>query len=399
MLSNRPSTYNKVTVVGFGDQVLLQLGGRLLRGGDLLQRDKGSEHLLLSQIPRANPPRLQILRSLKFLFLLIVGGRVRWFAIVPIMCVGRSLRDHPAPSSAPAFPIGQATFFQQVAGDRLASLRMLRLLLCFQKDYTPPHLLVLLQFPLHPLQVRRQHRELKKDFVIRSKGKKAIQENIDELEKKFHSIQMLKFGRTVDLELLEQHGNTKQIEELRLKAEKAEHEADEVMKQWKNKLAKVGCISRCVGGFGCSTVFLQVVTTCSRGFCSGGRLPPDYGRMIRSLREDDTLRTAGGHFQKNLLLQMKQVLAEETAINSTLLEQLVDLGYSKVQLDEMLNTRLANVTISDDVNLENKMRDMEGLADLVNRQQAECSALQAEIQLFRRKGGHIYTTVTSSRNQ
>ena len=96
---------------------------------------------------------------------------------------------------------------------------------------------------------------------------------------------------------------------------------------------------------------------------------------------------------------MKQVLAEETAINSTLLEQLVDLGYSKVQLDEMLNTRLANVTISDDVNLENKMRDMEGLADLVNRQQAECSALQAEIQLFRRKGGHIYTTVTSSRNQ
>ena len=69
-----------------------------------------------------------------------------------------------------------------------------------------------------------------------------------------------------------------------------------------------------------------------------------------------------------------------------------------MELDDILNARISTVTINDDVTAELKRQEDNALMEQVRAQQAELQTLQAEIQLFRRKGGHIYTTVTSNRN-
>jgi len=93
----------------------------------------------------------------------------------------------------------------------------------------------------------------------------------------------------------------------------------------------------------------------------------------------------------------KTVVAKEVAKNTELLEEITKLGYQQMYLDTVLNSRISNVTINDDVNLELKMREEERLRELLERQATEIQTLQAEIHLFRKKGGHIYTTVTSNR--
>mmetsp|Transcript_14948 Transcript_14948/g.27340 ORF Transcript_14948/g.27340 Transcript_14948/m.27340 type:complete len:98 (+) Transcript_14948:188-481(+) len=72
----------------------------------------------------------------------------------------------------------------------------------------------------------------------------------------------------------------------------------------------------------------------------------------------------------------------------------VNLG----KLDAALNAQISNVTVNDTEPL-NEVRELERerLKDLVMLQQKEIATLQAEINLFRKKGGHIYTTVTANR--
>merc|ERR1712050_365547 len=96
--------------------------------------------------------------------------------------------------------------------------------------------------------------------------------------------------------------------------------------------------------------------------------------------------------------RQKEELAKVTCDNTSLMEQIVSMGYSQMQLNAALNARIANVTVNDTEPLI-EMREMERerLKDLLNLQSKEIATLQAEINLFRKKGGHIYTTVTANR--
>jgi hypothetical protein len=80
------------------------------------------------------------------------------------------------------------------------------------------------------------------------------------------------------------------------------------------------------------------------------------------------------------------------------MEQIVSMGYSQLQLDAALNSRIANVTVNDqEPTLELKELEHERMKDLLTLQTKEIATLQSEINIFRKKGGHIYTTVTANR--
>jgi len=181
--------------------------------------------------------------------------------------------------------------------------------------------------------VRNNHRLLQRDFRVRKKEKKSAMETIGDLQSKFEDIQMLKFGQTVDLDLIERSAPNKYVQELQEKVLDAEKDHRQTLARWE--------------------------------------------KMIESSKKE---------------------LARVTQENTSLMEQIVSMGYSQMQLDAALNARISNVTVNDTEPL-NEVRELERerLKDLVMLQQKEIATLQAEINLFRKKGGHIYTTVTANR--
>merc|ERR1719329_151558 len=182
-------------------------------------------------------------------------------------------------------------------------------------------------------EVRANFRQLQREFRVRKKEKTQANATIEELNAKFQDIQMLKFGQTVDLDLIEKTAPNKYVQELQEKAAEAEREQRRKLVEWEKKIEK-----------------------------------------------------------------SKKELAKVTQDNTSLMEQIVSMGYSQMQLDSALNARIANVTVNDTEPL-NELREMERerLKDLLMMQQKEIATLQAEINLFRKKGGHIYTTVTANR--
>lgn len=182
-------------------------------------------------------------------------------------------------------------------------------------------------------EVKASHKQLQKDFRVQKKEKNTAMTHIGELEAKFKDIQMLKFGQTVDLDLIERSAPNKYVQELQDKVLEAETEHRRRLAEWDKKIEK-----------------------------------------------------------------QKKELAKITCDNTSLMEQIVSMGYSQMQLNAALNARIANVTVNDTEPLI-EMREMERerLKDLLNLQSKEIATLQAEINLFRKKGGHIYTTVTANR--
>merc|ERR1712048_1288200 len=91
--------------------------------------------------------------------------------------------------------------------------------------------------------------------------------------------------------------------------------------------------------------------------------------------------------------KQKKEMAKVTQDNTSLMEQIVSMGFSQMQLDAALDARIANVTVNDTEPLiELREMERERLKDLLQLQAKEIATLQAEINLFRKKGGHIYTT-------
>ncbi|CAK0841778.1 unnamed protein product [Prorocentrum cordatum] len=181
--------------------------------------------------------------------------------------------------------------------------------------------------------VKGGHRQLQRDFQAQKKEKNQVLKHIEELQGKYQDIQMLKFGQTVDLDLIERSAPNNWVLELQGKAREVEGENTEKLTQWQKKIEK-----------------------------------------------------------------QKKELAKVTADNTSLMEQIVSMGYSQMQLDAALNARIANVTVNDNEPLiEMRELERERLKDLLVLQQKEIATLQAEIGLFRKKGGHIYTTVTGNR--
>jgi len=182
-------------------------------------------------------------------------------------------------------------------------------------------------------EVKASHKQLQRDFRLRKKEKNQKMRNIEDLEAKFQDIQMLKFGQVVDLDLIERSAPNKIVQELQEKVVEAEAEQRRRLQEWERKIEK-----------------------------------------------------------------QKKELAKVTDDNTSLMEQIVSMGYSQMQLDAALNARIANVTVNDTEPLvEQREMERERLKDLLALQSKEIATLQAEINLFRKKGGHIYTTVTANR--
>merc|ERR1712094_119684 len=77
--------------------------------------------------------------------------------------------------------------------------------------------------------------------------------------------------------------------------------------------------------------------------------------------------------------------------NTSLMEQITQMGYSQLAFDQALNARIANVTVNDEEPMkEIKDVEKERMKELLTLQAKEIATLQAEIGLFRKKGGHIY---------
>jgi len=182
-------------------------------------------------------------------------------------------------------------------------------------------------------EVKNSHKQLQRDFRLRKKEKNQAMKHIEDLTAKFQDIQMLKFGQTVDLDLIERSAPNTYVKELTEKALEAETESRRRLAEWERRIEK-----------------------------------------------------------------QKKDLAKVTCDNTSLMEQIVSMGYSQMQLDAALNARIANVTVNDtEPIVELREMERERLKDLLALQSKEIATLQAEINLFRKKGGHIYTTVTANR--
>lgn len=182
-------------------------------------------------------------------------------------------------------------------------------------------------------EVKARHEQLQRDFRVRKKDKNVALRHIEDLHGKFQDIQMLKFGQIVDLDLIERSAPNKYVQELQEKVLQAEAEHRRRIAEWQKRMEK-----------------------------------------------------------------QKKELTKITCDNTSLMEQIVSMGYSQMQLDAALNARIANVTVNDNEPL-NELREMERdrCKDLLSLQSKEIATLKAEINLFRKKGGHIYTTVTANR--
>uniref|UniRef100_A0A0G4I0H2 Cilia- and flagella-associated protein 44 n=1 Tax=Chromera velia CCMP2878 TaxID=1169474 RepID=A0A0G4I0H2_9ALVE len=176
-------------------------------------------------------------------------------------------------------------------------------------------------------------RYLKRDKVVAQKEKKVIETDLQALTRKYEEVQMLRFGQVVDLDLIERGQPTEQMQELEEKCEEVER------------------------------------------MCS------------RQIAEQN----------KQIEMAQEQLLSE-TRRNTELMDKIVKLGHSQLTLDQALNARLHSVTVNDPgPTLEKERREMARIHNLLAVQAKEIATLQAEINLFRRKGGHIYTTVTANR--
>merc|ERR1711869_185130 len=83
----------------------------------------------------------------------------------------------------------------------------------------------------------------------------------------------------------------------------------------------------------------------------------------------------------------KMKLGSATKENTSLIEQITQMGYSQLALDQALNARIANVTVNDEEPMkETKDVEKERMKELLTLQAKEIATLQAEIGLFQSEG-------------
>ncbi|EER00737.1 conserved hypothetical protein, partial [Perkinsus marinus ATCC 50983] len=115
----------------------------------------------------------------------------------------------------------------------------------------------------------------------------------------------------------------------------------------------------------------------------------------------DRLRETELRIQKRLakweekLKEERQVYVEVTRANTKVMEDLVKLGQRRASLDTELDARMDRIALDDEVGYDGNEIEYERMQDLLNMQRKEIVTLQAEIELFRRKGGHVFAMATS----
>ena len=105
----------------------------------------------------------------------------------------------------------------------------------------------------------------------------------------------------------------------------------------------------------------------------------------------------GQHVSQLAALERKQKRAKETLLsvtqeNTECLAQIAELSARQFQLEKELNSSGAGVAVADaGPTIRQEVEERNRLVALVKLQAKEIDALKAEINLLRRKGGHVYT--------
>ncbi|EAS07768.2 WD repeat protein (macronuclear) [Tetrahymena thermophila SB210] len=191
-------------------------------------------------------------------------------------------------------------------------------------------------------QLRQEQKEIEQSKKTLEKRKRYLQIKInkknaliDELSKKYNEKHMLKFGDIIDLKILDALEPTKQVLEMREKFKEEE-----------------------------KTSILRVE------------------KAKQMLQE-----------KKNVLLQAKKE-------NTSIITSITKLGQDLMKLSKKLDSTNKQLFKEDNEDKKNKQdleKERQNYKDLVRFLSKEIEDLKTEIGLFKRKGGHIYTMVTSNK--
>jgi len=174
---------------------------------------------------------------------------------------------------------------------------------------------------------QRELKRLHREKGVLKKERAAFQADIAAGQTRCEELQMLKFGQLIDLEKLDKHSASKGEEELQ---------------------AKLNLMDK------------------------------QYRKEIRKVEKDAD--------------QLKEKLLQVTSENTSLLTRIADLGAQQFQLEKELNAGGGGgVAFADKgPTVRKEIEERNRLVSLVKLQAKELEAIKAEINLLRRKGGHIY---------
>jgi len=184
--------------------------------------------------------------------------------------------------------------------------------------------------------IAMNHENYRKKIIERRSIKKLIEEHEKEKKQKleeYNEKQMLRFGSLIDLDSLEVSGPSQLVIDLR------------------NKLSRVekDCMRR------------------------------------REDADGDLEQT-----QRELTVSVKE--------NTGLLDLIIHLGQEQIKLNDMLDETKQAVLEDENADQNKKIiRDKQELREVLQLQARKIETLKTEINLYKRKGGHIYTKVTTNR--
>merc|ERR1712159_102586 len=177
-------------------------------------------------------------------------------------------------------------------------------------------------------ELRNQQKEIRKQSLRLGREIKVKSAEVADLHAKCTDVQVLKFGKEIDLEAIEKASVNKEADELREKLEKHERE-----------------------------------------------------RLQKVQQLDDMIK------------ESKQEQSSALQKNTDLLKHMGDLTEAQQKLEVALNASGGVMNVDHDPNVEHKAAERAHMMDLVQMQANEIDALKAEINMLRRKGGHVYTPI------
>lgn len=176
-------------------------------------------------------------------------------------------------------------------------------------------------------ELRQQFKDLHKEQSRLAREKKAKENEIAASIAKCDDLQMLKFGQIIDLESLDRMAQSKTVDELRARIAAQE---------------------------------------------------------VKNDNEQGALR------QQHL--GQREGLLRAVQDNTRLLQEIAQLSSRQFRLEKELNSSTAGVHVADQgPSVKKEIQERNRLVQLVKLQAKEVDALKAEINMLRRKGGHVYT--------
>eukprot|EP00743_Colponemidia_sp_Colp-15_P005137 GILK01005528.1.p1 GENE.GILK01005528.1~~GILK01005528.1.p1 ORF type:complete len:1787 (-),score=532.29 GILK01005528.1:93-5426(-) len=185
-------------------------------------------------------------------------------------------------------------------------------------------------------QLRESYKDLRKEYVAMVKDKQKKLDDMAELNRKYQDIQILKFGSTINIDLLSANtGINPAMEELKGRLEDASNRSESTVVAVENKLSRA-----------------------------------------------------------------KQTIREQISLNSRLYESIENLSRRHYQLDRDLEGTMqtSQVIASDEGPAKEKEeREKQQMYQLVKLQTQELETLKQEVNLLRRKGSVIYPQTSQGR--